>query len=365
MQFIIRRQFLLALLEKAWTVTIGGILSTTKGFYFVRKDDMITVARTDSVLSAVASTNVVNWVDKEGPTEFLVDAEKLLRLVRGLTSDEVRIVVTGSNKIIIAGDNFNAEWLLFDLSDFPRLPVYHKEPNVEIATSEFVGAIDRVRYAASIESLTSAYKQIYFENKSCWATDGYNFQSVETKIVLPDLIAIPLIGLDVVKFLRLSGVGSFFVSWDDNYYYFTIGNDAFICKRSSATPPNPFEDFYNKLSTPDIHKLPYFVFEVRLLRRIVERVAITGSFSNKRIWFYVTPVALTVKGVDEDGNASEEVLIILLNGDKTERTLGIHYELFLDALQSLRGESAELRIDRNHILITSKDSTAILPLLKK
>jgi DNA polymerase III sliding clamp (beta) subunit (PCNA family) len=364
MQFIIRRQFLLALLEKAWTVTIGGTLSTTKGFYFVQKDDTITVARTDSVLSAVASTNVVNWVDKEGPSEFLVDAEKFLRLARGLTCEEVSITVTSTNKIAISGDNFNAEWLLFDLSDFPKLPVYLREPNVEVSTIEFVGAVDRVRYAASIESLTSAYKQIYFENKSCWATDGYNFQKVVTKIELPAPIALPLIGLDVVKFLRLSGVSSFFVSWDDNYYYFTIGNDAFICQRSTAQPPNPLEDFYSKLSaTPN--KLPFFVFEVRLLRRIVERVAITGSFSNKRIWFYVAPALLTVKGVDEDGNVSEEGMTISFNGDKAGRTLGIHYEVFLDALQSLRDESAELRLDRNHILITSSDSTTILPLLKK
>jgi len=363
MKFIIRRPFLLALLEKAWTVTIGGTLSTTKGFYFVQKDDTLTVARTDSILSAVASTNVVNWVNKEAPNEFLVDAEKFLRLIRGLACDEVSLSVE-DNEIAISGDNFNAEWLLFDLKDFPKLPVYHREMSLEVPTIEFVGAVDRIRYAASIESLTSAYKQIYFENGACWATDGYNYQAVETKITLPNQVALPLIGLDVVKFLRLSGVSSFFLSWDDDHYYFMIGNDAFVCRRSPVQPPNPLLDFYGKLSM-EYHKLPYFTFEVRLLRRIVERVAITGSFSNKRIWFHVTPTTLTINGVDEDGNSSSEVLIITLNGDKTDRTLGIHYEMLLSALASVRKESANFRFNKNHFLITSEDSTAILPLLKK
>ena len=71
MEFTIRRQYLLSLLEKAWSASVGGLLATTKGFHFVKSEEYLRVVRLDSMIGAVASTNVLTWVDPEGSQEFL------------------------------------------------------------------------------------------------------------------------------------------------------------------------------------------------------------------------------------------------------------------------------------------------------
>ena len=366
MQLSIRRQYLLSLLEKAWSASVGGLLATTKGFYFAKSDDYLRVVRLDKAIGAVASTNVVSWVDTKEPHKFLIDADKFLKLIRSLTCEDVSLIAEDSQKLLIEAGEYRASWNLFDMTDFPILPSYEENQKIPIPVRDFVIAIDRVRAFTSPEALSVAYKQIYFEDKCCWGSDGYNYQKIQTNISLPGLISIPLIGLDVVKFLKLSGASGFNLSWDDSFLYFSVssGSDLFICIRSQSEPPSSFIDFFSKMSL-DSHKVSHFTFDVNRLKDVVERIAITGSATQKKVMFLIKPSMLSVRGVDEDGNTSQEDLIITLTGDKTERTIGIHYEMFLKALSSVVTPSATLFLEKDHAKLVSVDSTAILSLLKK
>lgn len=366
MQFTIRRQYLVSLLDKAWSASVGGLLATTKGFHFAKSGEHLRVVRLDKIIGAVASTNVVTWLDNPSPQEFLVDADKLMRLIKSLTCEDIEMGTTDGKVLFIRGGEFSAKWNLFDLTDFPCLPSYEtRENQVTISVKDFVLAVERVKAFTSAEALSVAYKQIYFENESCWGSDGYNYQMVKTNIALPKgVIAIPLIGLDVVKFLKLSGVTNFDLSWDDNFFYFYTGADLFICKRSQVEPPSAFVDFFSKMAL-ESHKSPHFTFDVTRMEGIVERVAITGSSTQKKVLFTLQPALLTVKGVDEDGNVSQEDLVVTMAGEKVEKTIGVHYEMFLKALHAISLPAATLFLEKDHIKLTSENGIAVLPLLKK
>lgn len=362
MKFTIRRLFLWSLLEKAWSAGVGGSLAATKGFYFGRVGNSLTVTRMDNLLGAFVSTTAVSWKGEEGEG-FLIDADKMLRLMKSLDYDEVTLSGEADGLLSINSGNFSAVWRLFDAKDYIA-PSYEHEKGFTIPAKDFISAIERVRQFTSPEALSVAYKQIYMGDKLCWGSDGYNYQQIKTEIGLTETVAIPLIGLDVVRFLKLSGVPDLELSMDANFLYFAVGSDMFWCVRSTVAPPDGFVDFTSK-ATLDKYKCPHFTFEVSRLRQIVERVAITGSVTQKRVVFAISPGSLIVNGVDEDGNASEEKLVVTLDGEKATKTVGVHYEVFLKALASIRTPTAILFIDKKYLMLESDDSFAILPLLKK
>jgi DNA polymerase III sliding clamp (beta) subunit (PCNA family) len=363
MQISIKQEFLMALLDRALTISRSEMAPLLRSFLIeVDESGVFRIVRTDSQLAAVASTKAFEW-DSE-PLRVVVNADKLHNLVKSLSGDAVSLKVVSPTDLEIICGSYRANWRLFDIANYPVLPSFDsKKFFVEVDSSMFISLIDRVRYAAAVSTFRPEWRQLYFDKGLCWAMDGSRYQEVVSELS-PDLFfALPLIACDVVKMVRLSGTQIVTMETDETYYYFRIGSDLFISINPKIPPPvNPKEAVFGALNRRDVG---WFTVEVAVLKEILRRIGITSRKGDNRVRIAVKSKNVTFSSTDDDGNRSSEDLIITFNGSSLQlRTVDIQWDWLFDALSVVKAPVADLLIGPGHIGVQSEDSFGIVPMLK-
>lgn len=358
MKIKIQRSFLEALLFKADTVSGGKAMTALNSFLIELVDGRIQVVKTDRMLSVIAETRAFELLGSDGPTRFMINSPRLMSLVKNLEDGDVVFTITDSGIEIEAG-GYVANWLLEDASKFPPLPQFSVDNMVQLDTKKFVEAVDRVKFAASADSLTAIYKQIYFEAGDCWAIDGYRFQNVKSGLQDSFEMILPVAAMEIIKFLKLGNSEKFLFKTDNNFYVLGIGPDFFICRVPQLSIPS-YADFLNKIGySTEEGRLS---FEVPLLMRMAKRIGITSAEGSSRIDFNVIPGHnVEIIGKDEFGNRSKETLTAAVTGKA--KKFGLHWMDLVLALSSVKSGSAELLVYKQHLGIRTEDGIGILPML--
>jgi len=361
----VKREFLEALLDRAATVSGGTVQSFLRTFLIETSDGELTIVRTDTVLAAVARTKCYETDTEASQYRILVDSDKFYQLIKSFSGEVVEIEDVGNHLLRISCGNYVGSWKNEDISKFPSLPSFsQKENRIRVSAKDFVQAIERVKYAGATKTFNFAFRQIYFDKGFCWATDGSRYQDVVCKAVnFP--IVLPLIAVDVARFIRLTGAENLDIERDESNFYFRVGEDLYICKNPSVSPPINPKDTYFKSS--GVNKRPgWFVFEVGRLKEIVRRIGITSTIGDSRISFHVKSSEIVLSGVDDVGNKSQESMLITFQGDsQAMKKFDVQWDYMEEALSAVKVASAEFVIGESHIALRSDDSFGILPMLKE
>ena len=367
MKIEISRLYLLNLLEKASTVSgSSSITPSLKSFLLEvgeggvsKRDDnrLLHVLRTDRVLSVVAHTDSFTVLEDTQPYRVLVHAEKFLNLIRNLESENVTLNVPDDYSIQIEADSFKANWMSFDIKQFPDLPKCVSTKSMfKVKTAQFIKAVERVKYAAATDSVHVSLGQVFFSDEGCWAWDGFTYQQVDFKTKVA--FSLPLEAVDVVKFAKLSGVAEMYVGVSDEALHFVMGQDMFVSRNPKVVAPSVdlLAKFVKKTQGS-------FIVEVAQLRKLIKRIGITSD--NSRLIFDVKEKTLTVSGKDNLDNKSNESVPITFEGDSVAmRRFSVNWEFMDKALSAVDSKTATMYIDANHVIFRGDDCYGILPMLK-
>lgn len=362
MKISIKRAYLESMLEKAATVSGSGTGSSLNSFLMEADGEWLKVIRTDKVLSVVAQTKLFEYLDPPNPSgsdnRILINAPKFMALVKNLGGDS-EITLDNKDGLKISSGCYSGRWLLDNLENYPPIPSVSVEDMEEIVTKDFLKCIDRVKFAASFDSLTPAYKQIFFHKKECWASDENRFQKVATNFKPEFTLVLPVAVMDALKFIKMESSEKFLFKRDKHYYIFKIGTDICICRIPGVQIPSYVDTYIQKVG---IKLSGSFKFEIPLLIGILRRVGITSMAGSCRVDLQLangSPV--TVIGNDGFGNKADEQLICTYSG--ASRQVGVHWSDLVNALLVIQDGSATLKVYENFIGLESKDSLGYLSLL--
>jgi DNA polymerase III sliding clamp (beta) subunit (PCNA family) len=366
MEIKIKRDFLQFLLNKASTVSVaGGKALFLKSFLIELDGETLKIARTDMELAAVAYTKQVEIVSKEVPTRVLVDAEKFYNLVKELGGDVVSLRVS-KDEVEIEGGSYKGVWKTYDLSKYPSIATSSGKNVIKLDAQKFVHALERSNYAASRGQMQTNLRQVMFENGRCWATDMARYQEIMTNLPKLFKMTLPVIALDLIKFIELSGVETFEFEEAEDFYFFKVKDDLFLCRHPHVKVVNE-SLLFKKLNE---EKQGSFLVDVEKLRSIIGRIRLTAETQAGKVHFEVSKddKTLTLSAEDDFQNKSREAFPILLKGNKKETTrkFDMNWMLIFDALQAVRRQkTVEIFIDKEYLILKSEDSKALIPMVKK
>lgn len=368
MKVKIKRVYLLNLLEKASTVSGTAsvtpllksfLLEVGEGGVSKRSDNrMFHVLRTDTALSVVAHTDSFEMVDDVAPYRVLVHGEKFLNLMRNLECEDVVLNIPDAFSIKIEADEFKANWIAYDSGQFPELPkCVDTKDMLKVKVGMFVNAVERVRHATSQDSVQSSFKQVFFTEEGCWASDGFTYQRVNFPVDLK--LSLPIESLDVVKFAKLSGIEEMYIGVTKDLLYFVVGQDIFLSQSSKVKTP-----FIQLLTKLDKKNQGHFYVEVAQMRKLIKRIGITSE--KGRVYFDVAATKLTVSGKDKLDNESNESFPIKFEGaQKAKKKFPVNWEFLDNALGAVRSKGVMMVVDNNHIIFQGDDCYGVVPMIKE
>jgi len=363
MKIAIKRVFLENMLQKASVISgAGGVSGVSSSFLIELKGEVLSVTRTDKMVSIVASTKMFDLLSPPDPgkpfSNRILVGTKFLTLVQNLDCEMIELDNADSSLSIVA-DTYTAKWLL-EISDaFPPIPEVSQDNLMEIDTKEFLNCVDRVKYAATVESVTPAYKQIFFNNQECWAADDQRLQQVKTKLPINFSLILPVAVMDSLKFIKMENSSTFSFGKDKHFYIFKVGMDVCICRIPGIPIPSYMDSFVKKVG---FHLIGSAKFERYRMISILRRVGVTSTVGSSRVDFSTSyNVPIVVSGNDGYGNMSSEQLIVTYEGAK--KVFGIHWSDMVNALLSAKAGSVGMKIYDNFVSIETEDSLGFLPML--
>jgi hypothetical protein len=217
--------------------------------------------------------------------------------------------------------------------------------------------VERVKHATSADSVQSSFKQVFFNEEGCWASDGFTYQRVDFPVNLN--LSLPIESLDVVKFAKLSGIEDMYIGVTKNVLYFVVGQDIFLSQTSKVK--TPFIQLLTKLAQKNQGQ---FYVEVAQMRKLIKRIGITSE--QGRVYFSVAATKLTVSGKDKLDNESSESFPIKFQGaDKAKKKFPVNWEFLDDALGAIRAKTVKMIVDANHIVFQGTDCFGVVPMIKE
>jgi len=363
MEIIVKRDFLEHLLRKVGTVLVGTDAESFLRSFLLELDvNVLKVARTDTELSAIVHTDKVKVISMEVPTQVLIEAERFGELVPKLDGDEVRLLLT-KDRVSIEAGSYKGSLKLNDLSKYPSIAVGEEENVMKLDAQNFVKALERVNYAASRGQIQDNLKQLTFVGGRCWASNGSRYQEIVTHLPKGFQLTLPIIALELIKFIRLSGARTVEFEETGNFYFFKMNQDLFSCKHSHV-PVTSESVLLKKLNE---EKQGVFLTRVGKLKAMVNRISLTTKEVSGEIHFEVENNKLTLSAEDEFKNKSQETFPINLQGNKKEvrRSFDMKWLLLLEALQVITDESVLVAIDKEFLVLKSDDSKALVPMVNK
>lgn len=365
MIFSIRRDYLQALLEKA--AVVSGVVDDIRLKSFMLQlegepsspdEAQLTVLRTDTELSVIASTKQIEIRNWDEPKRVLIRAELLMGLVGSLECESLEFSLTESNEVNIAAGGYHATWTGLLLSSFPKLPRDFKDTVVaKVSSKEFVKAVDRVKYIVPSDYHQKNTLNAFFDSSGCWGYDGWRYQRVSIKTDNLEL-RLPRKAFGVTRFIQLSGVSEFSIGIQDNLVFFLVGGDVLVCKNKKIEPP-----VVQYMHVIDRGRQGHFEFEIDQFKKMVTRIGVTSDVKSKRIEFEVKERSITLHSKDNFGNRSEEKMAIVFQGKQEMRKkFGLDWEWVVEGLGVVTDKSAKLFIDERHVILESSDSYSVIPM---
>ena len=364
MEITIKKDFLEHLLGKASTVSVtGGKARFLQSFLLELDGEVLKIARTDMELAAVAYTNQVDIGSREVPTRVLIDAEKFYELIKRSDGDLVYLGVSKSEVEIETG-GYQGVWKTYDLSKYPSIATSLGKNVIKLDTQKFVQALERSNYAASRGQMQPNLRQVMFENGRCWATDMGRYQEIITNLPKMFKMTLPIVALDLVKFIKLSGVDTVEFEETEDFYFFKMKDDLFLCKHPHIKVVNE-SLLFKKLNEV---RQGNFLVEVQKLKSTVGRIRLTAETQAGKVHFEISKddKTLTVSAEDDFKNKSKEAFPILLQGNKKEtiRKFDMNWVLLSEALQAISDKIVQIFIDKEYLVVKSDDSKALIPMVK-
>jgi DNA polymerase III sliding clamp (beta) subunit (PCNA family) len=360
----IKRAYLQALLEKVGAASKGVSSSSDSGFSFLGKKSgkkqILEVMRTDKAITVVGRTDLFT-MDSDGCL-FSVSADKLLRIVQGLTEEfiEFDLGVAGFIKVKTTGFDATLRLLNVDAKDFSWSRSSFKEWK-EYETEPFVSSIERVEYAVGRDGVRLDLMFVNFTDGKCWATDFFRYQEIETAIKEP--LALPVAALDVVFLLKASGLKSFQMSQNAEYIGFLVGEDLFVSKKYQVAPIS------KDVVTKKVSGRPEFSFwaEVKYLSDVLKRILITTERGSARVRIEVGAKGIEFSSKDTFGNSSVETLEVSVSKKKDGACKGfsVHGEYLIQAIKASKDKSIEIKCLSESILLTTKDTMGVVPIIRE
>lgn len=372
MKIKIRRDYLKALLDKASAVsTAHAPINACKTFLLEvekidEKSHMLHIMRTDTKLSVLIHSQEFKLLDHEEPVRVLIPSDHLYELVQSLDTDEVELETIEGGGVKIHSGSYSGEWFTYSIKDFPPLPKLDKDSDLcfEVSAKEFVRDVERVKDLLPPVVMHLNEPWIRFtDSGECWVYDGDRHQRI-TSSSLKREFAVPKNALDVIRFIKVSGMTTVVVGRTQDFWYCEVGDDLFICQIQFHAPPTI--EFIHRL---DRANQGYFDFETAHLQKAVERIGITSGES-KNITFEVKEKELILaSGTGEEAlrEKSQETLPIQFMGNsRAKKVFAVNWQYFVQSLKVLGVASARMFVDIgiNYIVLKSDDSRAVIPMLK-
>jgi len=365
MEISIKRDFLEHLLGKASTVSVtGGKALFLKSFLLELDGETLKIARTDMELVAVAYTKQVVVDSMEVPTRVLIDAERFYDLVKISNCEMIHLKVFKDEVEIEAGE-YKGVWKTYDLSKYPSIATSLGKNVIKLDRKKFVRALERSNYAASRGQMQTNLRQVMFENGRCWATDMARYQEVTTNLPRMFKMTLPIVALDLVKFVGLSGGDSIEFEETEDFYFFKVKDDLFSCRHPHVKVVKESLLFKNLNDT----RQGNFIVTVQKLKDVISRICLTAETKAGKVHFEISNdgKTLVVSAKDDFKNKSKEAFPILLQGNKKEtiRKFDMNWVLLSEALQAIKETKAvQIFVDKEYLVLKTEDSKALIPMLK-
>lgn len=361
MEILLRKDFLEHILRKVGTVLVDkGASEWLQSFLLELDGGVLKVARTDTELTAVVYTDKIKVISAEAPTRSLIGAEKFRELVPKLDGDEVRLILT-EDRVQLKSAGYSGILRPCDVSKFPSIATGSGDSVMKLPARKFARALERVNYAASEGQLQDSLRQVVFEGGRCWAFDGFRYQEVAAHLPKGFKLTLPIIALEIVKFIDLSSVDVIEFEETEDFYFFKAGNDMFLCKHSHVIPTSEA----SLLKTLNEEKQGVFLTDVAKLENMIKRIKFTAEEKSGKVHFKVQEKQLTLSAEDAFGNKSQDVLPISLQGNKKEREFDMRWFLLLEALGAIKDKGVLVGVDEKFLVLKSDDSRALVPMLRK
>lgn len=371
MRIKIRASILKAFLEKANLVaSVEGLKNEHEAFYISWATNHPVVVRTNLSQYTVVHLNpdCMDVEDDSSPLECLVNAEKLLSLVKRLPSDaDVFLeIMKDVPKLQLKCNNFMSQLTTFQVERFGKVPeaVVNKTKWTKVETKPFCEAILQVRHAAPPQGYHEQFMHVVFRDKRCWVADSRQLHGVrfDSDVVL----VLPLDAVGVTEFLRLSASEFFNLGEDEEHYYFQVGDDIYITRKGNLKIEDKWTEYLNFLQE---ERQLSFDIDVEVFRKAVERVSVTSHERDQTITLFcdVPQGFLYLKAKDEMKNESAERLPVQFTVGKKlkdeQYTRMIWWEFLTEAVSAMGVKRVSVRIDKSHIVFVSEWGTAICPFL--
>ena len=361
MEILLRKSFLEHLLTKVETIAVEKDASKWLQSFLLELDDgVLKVARTDTELTAVVYTDKIKVISAEAPTRSLIPAETFGELIPKLDGENVRLILS-ENRVSIQSAGYSGSLVPSDASEFPSIATGTGDNVMKLPAQNFASALARVNYAASRGQIQDNLRQVMFEGGRCWAIDGFRYQEVVSHLPKGFKLTLPIIAQELANFIKLTKVETLEFEETENFYFFKMGRDLFLCKHSQVIPTSE-DSLLRKLNE---EKQGVFLTDVEKLRKMLRRVQLTAEEKSGKVHFKVEKKTLTMSAKDEFKNKSQDVIPISLQGNTKEREFDIRWFLLLEALDAINDKSVLVCVDEEFIVLKSDDSKALVPMLRK
>lgn len=139
--------------------SVAAVSTAFKSFRFFTDNDNLYIEASDIERGIRA---LIRNVEEIEPCDFLVDADKLYKVIGNMKGDVVRFKVTDKHlEVSCAGDIIKFT-LNKDLDDFPVLPMYPKDEAFEVG-EEFVWKLRSVSFGVASEGTRVAFTGVNIE----------------------------------------------------------------------------------------------------------------------------------------------------------------------------------------------------------
>ncbi|OGD85533.1 DNA polymerase III subunit beta [Candidatus Curtissbacteria bacterium RBG_13_35_7] len=364
---ILQPEFSKALLTCAKSILTRANLPILSNILIRAKKEGLEILATN--LETATRVEVKCKVESEG--EITVNGKILLEFVSQLPEGNIVFEKLGE-EVLIKSKGYNGRFTTMPSDEFPAIPKIEKGISVEIGAREFVGAVSKVAFSASMDEgrpmLTGVLGDLTRDRLKIVATDGYRLGYQEIKIEnaknVPNLkIIIPARAImEVAKILTETGLAideeekekkdeKFTVLVADalNQISFKIGTIEFTSRLIEGVFPN-----WQKIIPAN------FVTKTKVNKgefvKLVKIASIFARESGSIIRLKFEQKTLSVSAASSQVGSSDATCEVEMSGKGGE--IAFNYKYLLEVLSVIGGE--EIYFEMNESLnpgkITSLDA---------
>ena len=319
--------------------SVNAILSNC--LFNVIKDE-IEIISTDNEIGI--KTRVEAAAD--GEVSFTADGKRFYGILKELPRGVVFIDVGNSSSLDITSKAIKGHYKLIGTSadDYPDLPPFYNQEEVEIKQSELKSLVKKVMFAAAADNLKPVYNGIYVVPDSLKkitfvATDSRRLAIITKELDVPveieEGIIIPLKTIhELFRLLTTDGTCSFSIT--KNQCFFKINDTEMMSRVIDGQFPN------YKQVIPKDYQIVATVQTDRFLNSLRRAMIFTREPSNRVILHFSKEKLIIEARTPDLGEAEEEILIE--SNSKENISVGINAQFLLEALREMDSNTVAVGI---------------------